>query len=125
MLDKLHHIAILCSSYEKAIAFYGDALGFKTVYEVEREDKEDKIVMLEGKDVRLELFIKPSAPPRPSYPEAQGLRHIAFSVDDVEETVKELLKKGVKAEPVREDSITGEKMTFVHDPDGLPIELHE
>ena len=76
-------------------------------------------------DAEIELFIIPGAPPRPSYPEARGLRHLAFRVDDVEAAVERLAARGVEAEPVRMDPYTQKRMTFFHDPDGLPLELHE
>ena len=59
------------------------------------------------------------------HPEACGLRHLAFCVDSVEQTVKELRELGIECEPIRVDDYTGKKMTFFHDPDGLPLELHE
>ena len=125
MLDKLHHIAIICSDHDRAIEFYVRGLGFSVTREIERPERNDKIIMLRAGDVVLELFIKPDAPPRPSYPEACGSRHLAFRVDDVQRLVAELDEKGIAAEEIRLDSVTGEKMTFIHDPDGLPIELHE
>ena len=128
MLDKIHHIAIICSDYVSAIKFYVDGLGFSVLSDTVRPEKNDRIIMLSmGKDTdaQIELFIKSDAPDRPSYPEARGLRHLAFWVDDVEAFVSELKEKGIHAEEIRRDSFTGEKMTFIHDPDGLPIELHE
>ena len=125
MLDNIHHIAIICSDYEAALEFYVKGLGFTVLSDTLRPEKSDRIIMLGAQDVKIELFIKPDAPERPTYPEARGLRHLAFRVKDLEELVSELAEKGIVAEEIRQDSFTGEKMTFIHDPDGLPIELHE
>ena len=80
---------------------------------------------LTGQHTELELFIVPSAPPRPSFPEAQGLRHLAIKVTSVADTAAWLKERGIECEPVRTDTYTGDAMTFFHDPDGLPIEIHE
>ena len=125
MIKGVHHIAILCSDRERALAFYRDALGFSVERAHVRPEREDEIVMLYGYGVTLELFVKKGNPPRVSGPEAYGLRHLAFSVDDVERVTDMLSARGFSPETVRRDSFTGEKMTFVKDPDGLPIELHE
>ena len=126
-LSKVHHIAIIGSDYEKSKHFYVDILGLEVIREHYREDRKDWIIYLKLQDTVLELFIKKGCPQRPGWPgqEAYGLRHLAFRVESVEETVKELNAAGVETEPIREDTFTGEKMTFFHDPDGLPIELHE
>ena len=107
------------------MSFYVKGLGFTVLSDTPRPDKKDRIVMLGSQDVKIELFIKPDAPKRVNYPEARGLRHLAFRVKDIEALVSELFQKGIVAEQIRRDSFTGEKMTFIHDPDGLPIELHE
>ena len=128
MLENIHHIAIICSDYDSAIKFYVDGLGLSVLSDTPRPEKNDRIIMLslgERSDTQVELFIKSDAPVRPSYPEARGLRHLAFRVNDVEKLVSDLAQKGIDAEQIRRDSFTGEKMTFIHDPDGLPIELHE
>ena len=131
MLDSIHHVAIICSDKDKALHFYHDLLGFPVIRENHRLDRNDwKIDLLlsgelKGPHTELELFIVPSAPPRPTYPEAQGLRHLAFSVPSVEETVAWLKERGIECEPIRTDTYTGEAMTFFHDSDGLPIEIHE
>lgn len=125
MLDNIHHIAIICSDYDSAIEFYAYGLGFSVIREIDRPERNDRIVMLAKGDTVLELFIRTDAPKRASYPEACGLRHLAFCVDDVQEIVDRLKEKGIEAEDIRLDSVTGERMTFIHDPDGLPIELHE
>lgn len=124
-LDKVHHIAIIGSNYEKSKKFYVDTLGFEVIRENYRLDKDDYKIDLKLGDMELELFIVKNCPKRPSYPEAYGLRHLAFAVDSVEETVRELNALGIETEPVRIDAYTDKKMTFFFDPDGLPLELHE
>lgn len=125
MFDKVHHIAIIGKDYEKSKHFYVDLLGFRIIRESKRENKNDYKIDLSSGDIELELFIKPNSPDRISYPEALGLRHLAFKVDDVEETVKSLNLKGIETEPIRLDEFTNKKMTFFSDPDGLPLEIHE
>ena len=120
----IHHIAIICSDKEKALEFYVDRLGFPIIRSNYRPERDDWKIDLQCGDFELELFIMKDRPPRPS-PEAYGLRHLAFKVASVEETLAELAKKGIDCEAVRTDNFTGEKMTFFHDPDGLPIEIHE
>lgn len=125
MFKDIHHIAIIGSDYEKTKHFYVDLLGFKVIRENYRSDKDDyKIDLLCGNQ-EIELFIKKDAPKRPNYPEALGLRHLAFKVESVEETVKELNAKGIEVEVIRVDEYTNKKMTFFNDPDNLPIEIHE
>lgn len=124
-LDKVHHIAIIGSDYEKSKKFYVDTLGFEVIRENYRPDKQDYKIDLKLGMMELELFIVKGCPKRPSYPEAYGLRHLAFAVDSVEETVRELNALGIETEPVCMDTITNKKMTFFFDPDGLPLELHE
>lgn len=124
-LTKVHHIAVIGSDYEKSRHFYVDILGFQVLREVYREERGDWMLNLKLDDLEIELFIMKDHPSRLSYPEAYGLRHLAFRVDSVEDTVRELNAKGIQTEPIRTDTYTGEKMTFFHDPDGLPLELHE
>ncbi|GAB6092812.1 SMU1112c/YaeR family gloxylase I-like metalloprotein [Furfurilactobacillus curtus] len=124
-LGTLHHIAIVVSNYAKAKDFYMTKLGFQLVSEYDRPVKHDTVMMLVAGNVQIELFVRPNSPSRLSYPEALGLRHIAFQVNDVAQTVIELAELGVKAEPIRHDEFTGKAMTFIQDPDGQPIELHE
>lgn len=124
-LNKVHHIAVIGSDYEKSRHFYVDLLGFRVIRENYRESRDDWKIDLQLDDMEIELFIMKDCPKRPSYPEAYGLRHLAFRVDSVEETVRELNALGIAAEPVRTDSYTGRKMTFFFDPDGLPLEIHE
>lgn len=124
-LTQVHHIAIIGSNYEKSKHFYVDLLGFKIIRENYRAERGDYKIDLQLDDMELELFIIPGRPPRPSYPEANGLRHLAFRVESVDETVRELNALGIETEPVRTDDYTGKKMTFFSDPDGLPLEIHE
>ena len=124
-MNIIHHIAIICSDKKEALEFYVDNLGFPIIRENYRPERDDwKIDLRLNDSTELELFIMKDHPARPS-PEAYGLRHLAFRVDNVDETVKELERKGISCEPIRTDAFTGEKMTFFHDPDGLPIEIHE
>ena len=124
-LGRQHHIAIISTDYEKAKAFYVDKLGFTVVREVYREAQRDYLRMLQLGDTVLELFIRPDAPKRVTNPEALGLRHLAFHVDDVEAAAAWLKEMGIETEPVREDLVNGGRFTFFRDPDGLPLELHE
>lgn len=123
-LDTIHHIAIIIKDYDQTIDFYVNKLGFKIIRENKREDKQDIKLDLQLGDMELEIFIKPDAPLHP-FPETAGLRHLAFKVEDVEETVKELNALGIETEPIRFDAFTGKKMTFFKDPDQLPLEIHE
>ena len=124
-LKKIHHVAIIVSDYEVSRRFYVELLGFKVIWENYRPEKDDYKLDLELDGCELELFSGKYNPPRPSYPEALGLRHLAFRVGDMDAAVRELNEKGVDTEPVRMDQFTGRRMTFFHDPDGLPLELHE
>ena len=125
MLGKQHHIAIICSDWEKAKEFYIDKLGFRLIREVYRPEVGDYLRMLELGDTTLELFIKPNYPERVTNPEAKGLRHLAFHVEDIEPAVAWLNSMGIETEPIREDPYNGGRFTFFKDPDGLPLELHE
>jgi Lactoylglutathione lyase and related lyases len=124
--NRIHHIAVICSDYERAKAFYVDLLGLRIIRETYRRERDSYKLDLEiGKGAQLELFSFPSVPKRPSYPEAAGLRHLAFEVDSVDTVRAYLLANGVEVEPVRIDEVTGKKCTFFRDPDDLPIELYE
>ena len=124
--SKIHHIAIIGSDYEASKEFYVNKLGFAVVRENYREERKDwKIDLEAGNGVELELFIEPNPPKRVTRPEACGLRHLAFYVENVEETVEKLLQIGIVCEPIRVDEYTNKKMTFFFDPDGLPLEIHE
>ena len=124
-LTKQHHIAIICSDWDKARDFYIDKLGFQMYREVYRPEVNDYLRMLRQGDTVLELFIKPEAPQRVNNPEAMGLRHLAFQVADIEPAVAWLNSVGIETEPIREDKVNGGRFTFFKDPDGLPLELHE
>ncbi|MCM3620183.1 VOC family protein [Sutcliffiella horikoshii] len=125
-LTGIHHIAIICSNYEKSKHFYTNMLWFPVIREVYREERDSYKLDLQLPDgTQLELFSFPEAPARPSYPEAQGLRHLAFSTTDILSVKKELEGKGVMVEKVRIDEHTNRRFTFFSDPDGLPIELYE
>ena len=126
LFDSIDHIAIISSDYQKAKDFYVDKLGFKVKREVERKDRDDFIITLEASNgILIELFIERNPPRRVTRPEAAGLRHLAFRVQDIEESVEKLNKKGIETEEIRIDPQNGKRMTFFMDPDGLPLELHE
>ena len=125
-LQGIHHIAIICSDYERSKKFYTEILGFKIDREVLRAERQSYKLDLSLNGLYcIELFSFPDPPKRPSRPEATGLRHIAFKVADVEAAIGELNSKGIFPEPVRTDEFTGRKFTFFADPDDLPIELYE
>mgnify|MGYP002508445607 FL=1 len=125
MLRKQHHIAIIASSWEKAKDFYIDKLGFQLTREVYRPAQDDYLRMLSLGETTLELFIRPDAPQRVNNPEAMGLRHLAFRVEDAVAAAAWLNARGIETEPIREDLVNGGKFTFFRDPDGLPLEIHE
>ena len=125
MLSRQHHIAIISSSWEKAKDFYIDKLGFELTREVWRPAQNDYLRMLTLGQTTLELFIRPDAPQRVNNPEAMGLRHLAFHVEDAVAAAAWLNARGVETEPIREDLVNGGKFTFFRDPDGLPLEIHE
>ena len=122
---KQHHIAVISSSYEKAKEFYIEKLGFELIREVYRPETGDYLRMLRQGDTTLELFIKPENPERVTNPEAKGLRHLAFCVEDILPAVQWLNDRGIETEPIRFDKVNGGRFTFFKDPDGLPLELHE
>ena len=121
----IHHVAIIVSDYQKSRDFYVNKLGFAIIRENYRPERNDHKLDLKLGEAELEIFGMADAPKRPNYPEACGLRHLAFKVENIEQTIKELNEKGIETEPIREDTFTGKKMTFFFDPDGLPSELHE
>lgn len=125
-LNRIHHVAIICSNYERSKEFYVNVLGLKIIKEIYRKHRESyKLDLAVGHTYQIELFSFKESPKRQSYPEARGLRHLAFEVDDIEAAIKELEDKNVIIEPIRTDEITGKKFTFFKDPDDLPIELYE
>jgi len=123
---RIHHIAIICSDYEKSKDFYVNKLGLTIVGEVYREERKSfKLDLAVNGVYQIELFSFENPPARPSRPEAQGLRHLAFEVDDIEYEIERLNSLSINTEPVRIDEFTGKKFTFFSDPDGLPLELYE
>lgn len=126
MLKSIHHAAIICSDYPRSKHFYVEILGLKVLAENYRSARDSWKLDLQLPDGgQVELFSFPGAPARPSYPEAQGLRHLAFVVDSVEDAKVQLEASGIAVEPVRVDEYTGKRFTFFSDPDGLPLELYE
>jgi glyoxylase I family protein len=125
-LHRIHHAAIIAGDYERSKRFYTETLGLRVVAETYRAARRSyKLDLALPDGGQIELFSFPGAPARPSWPEAQGLRHLAFAVTDIAECVRELEAKGVAVEPVRVDELTGKQFTFFADPDGLPLELYE
>ncbi len=125
-LSKIHHIAIIVSNYETAKDFYVNKLNFPIIRENYRPERNDwKLDLRVNEYTELEIFAEPDPPKRVNRPEACGLLHLAFCVESVEQTVKELAEVGIDCEPIRVDAYTGKIMTFFQDPDGLPLELHE
>ncbi|MDB5137639.1 MAG: putative lyase [Mucilaginibacter sp.] len=125
-INCVHHIAIICSDYEKSRHFYSEVLGFKILQEVFRKERNSYKLDLEvAGQYQIELFSFPDPPARSSRPEAVGLRHIAFEVDNIEEAIQHITSHNIIAEPIRIDEFTGKQFTFFADPDGLPIEFYE
>lgn len=122
----VHHIAIICSDYERSKHFYVNLLGFTIVREVFREARRSyKLDLQVDAQTQIELFSFPHPPDRPNSPEACGLRHLAFAIADLDAAVADLNAKGIVVEPIRVDEWTGKRFTFFKDPDGLPLELYE
>ncbi|HEY9872284.1 MAG TPA: VOC family protein [Candidatus Obscuribacterales bacterium] len=125
-VNKIHHVAIICSDYEKSKQFYLDILKFSLIKETFRATRNSyKLDLRVGNGDIIELFSFPNPSPRPSNPEACGLRHLAFQVDDIDKTVDYLKSQGVEVEDIRIDEITEKRFTFFKDPDGLPLEIYE
>jgi glyoxylase I family protein len=125
-LSRIHHVALICSDYPRSKRFYCEVLGLRVVAEAFRADRDSyKLDLALPNGSQLELFSFPNRPARPSYPEACGLRHLAFEVADLDGCLAELQMKGVAVEAVRVDEFTGRRFTFFADPDGLPLELYE
>lgn len=122
---KIHHAAIICSNYELSKKFYVETLGFKIIQETYRAPRNSYKLDLQVGENQIELFSFPNPPQRVNKPEACGLRHLAFEVEDVEQTVSYLQSQGVEVENIRIDDITNKKYTFFQDPDGLPLEIYE
>lgn len=125
-IHQIHHVAIICSDYDRSKRFYTEILGFSIIQETFRAARNSyKLDLDVGNGAQIELFSFPNPPDRPSFPEAQGLRHLAFAVDDLEEAIAHLNQAGVETEPIRLDELTGKRFTFFQDPDTLPLELYE
>lgn len=126
MLKRLHHAAIICSDYAVSRRFYVDVLGLRVIAEYHRAGRDSwKLDLALPEGGQIELFSFPAPPPRPSYPEACGLRHLCFAVDDVAACKRELEARGVAVQDIRVDDYTGRRFVFFSDPDGLPLELYE
>ncbi|MBL4931297.1 VOC family protein [Clostridium paridis] len=124
-LRKIHHVAIICSNYDISKNFYVNILGLNIIREVYRKERNSYKLDLSIGESQIELFSFPNPPERPSYPEACGLRHLSFEVEDIDASVKYLNANNVGTEPVRIDEFTGKKFTFFSDPDNLPIEIYQ
>lgn len=126
MLAKVHHIAIICSDYEKSKRFYIEVLGLEIIREIYREERASyKLDLALNGNYIIELFSFPNPPSRPSRPEATGLRHLAFEVDDLDKIVDHLQKNQIEMEAIRTDEFTNKRFLFIADPDQLPIEFYE
>lgn len=126
LLKSIHHVAIICSDYEVSKKFYTEILGLEVVAEHYRQERQSyKLDLKLGEQYVIELFSFPNPPRRTSRPEAAGLRHLAFTVDNIDEVIQQLKEKGVTTEPIRVDEYTGKRFTFFSDPDGLPLEVYE
>ena len=125
-VSHVHHVAIICSDYLVSKRFYSEILGFRILKETYREERQSyKLDLAINDQQQIELFSFPSPPARPSRPEAQGLRHLAFAVENLEDCIKHLNQQGVITEDIRLDELTGKRFTFFADPDNLPLELYE
>ncbi len=125
-LQSVHHIAIICSNYEVSKKFYTEVLGCTIVKETYRAERDSyKLDLAINDNYIIELFSFPNPPARPSQPESCGLRHLAFSVKEIEASIAALVSHGVTCEPIRIDTLTNKRFTFFADPDGLPLELYE
>ncbi|MDB5256576.1 MAG: hypothetical protein JWM14_1271 [Chitinophagaceae bacterium] len=126
ILKSIHHIAIICSDYERSKKFYTEVLGFTIVREIYRQERDSyKLDLALNGQYIIEIFSFSNAPQRLSQPEALGLRHLAFAVSSIEEGRTYLKQHGVESEAIRIDEHTGKRFTFFADPDGLPLELYE
>jgi glyoxylase I family protein len=125
-ITQVHHIAIICSDYARSKAFYSEVLGFEILQEVYRETRDSyKLDLALNGQYIIELFSFPNPPARPSRPEACGMRHLAFQVEDLDRVVQEIKAQNLPIEPIRVDEFTGKRFTFMADPDDLPIEFYE
>ena len=125
-INKVHHIAIICADYNRSKQFYTRILGLSVVREVYREERQSfKLDLALNGNYVIELFSFPDPPARVSRPEACGLRHLAFEVSNIQQTITYLNQNGIMSEPIRTDEYTQKRFTFISDPDGLPIEFYE
>ncbi|ARD23727.1 MULTISPECIES: VOC family protein [Shewanella] len=125
MFNGIHHVAIIASDYVRSKYFYTQVLGFTVLAENYRQERDSYKLDLQLKDgTQIELFSLPHSPKRLSYPEAQGLRHLAFKVDDIHQVVAHLQQHNIDVEPIRVDEYTGKSFTFFSDPDDLPLEIY-
>jgi len=125
-IKNIHHVAIIVSNYAESKTFYTEILGLKIIAETYREARQSyKLDLALGEQYVIELFSFPNSVKRPSFPEALGLRHLAFAVEDIQQSYEELLLKKIPVEPIRIDELTGKQFLFFSDPDGLPLELYE
>jgi glyoxylase I family protein len=125
-ITNVHHIAIICSDYTRSKAFYTEVLGLEIIQEVYREARDSyKLDLSLNGQYIIELFSFPNPPARPSRPEACGMRHLAFQVENLDSVVQKIQGKNLLIEPIRVDEFTGKRFTFMADPDDLPIELYE
>ena len=124
-LQNIHHVAVICSDYERSKKFYVEVLGLEVARETYRETRNSYKLDLRIGDAEIELFSFPDPPARLSHPEARGLRHLAFTVSDLDAVIERLEADDVACEPIRIDELTGSRFTFFSDPDGLPLELYE
>ena len=125
LFDALNHVAIICSDLHQSVDFYTKILGFQEFHRIERPERESTIIYLDAGSCIIELFSFPNPPERLSYPEARGLRHIAFSVRDFDQVLTELEAQSIDHTPIQIDARTSQRMTFIFDPDKLPIEICE
>ncbi|RYJ51547.1 VOC family protein [Flavobacterium petrolei] len=125
-LNKIHHIAIICSDYQKSKTFYTSVLGLTIIQEIYREERQSyKLDLALNGEYVIELFSFPNPPKRPSTPEAAGMRHLAFEVNDIQKTRDYLVNKNITAEAIRIDEFTQKSFFFIADPDNLPVEFYE
>ncbi len=123
---RFHHVAIICSNYERSKQFYVEVLGFPIIQETFRAARNSyKLDLRVGDQDQIELFSFPDPPARVNSPEACGLRHLAFEVENLDAAIARLERQSIAVEPIRVDEMTGKRFTFFQDPDGLPLELYE
>ena len=126
LLKSVHHIAIICSDYQKSKSFYTEVLGLEVIKETFREERQSyKLDLALNGHYIVELFSFPNPPERTSRPEAAGLRHLPFEVENLPDMITHCEKYQVEAEPIRIDGTTNKRFTFIADPDNLPIEIYE